>query len=96
MLAMQRRSDVVDHHLLKNLGSSLVDFHTSTLSWLLLRGVPLFKSRFHSKPGPVTAKAKEAFIVQYPRLISDEPIIRMSDGQPDQTSSGHKYWLYIL
>ena len=38
------------------LGSSLIDFHISTdkLSWLLLRGVTLFKSRFkawssHSK-----------------------------------------------
>ena len=34
MLAMQRRSDMVDLHLLKYLGSSLADFHISTLSWL--------------------------------------------------------------
>jgi len=47
---------MVDLCLLKYLRSSLTDFHISTdkPSWLLLRGVPLFKSRFkawssHSK-----------------------------------------------
>ena len=60
--------------------SSLIDFHISTdkPSWLLLRRVPLFKSTL--KPivaGPVIAKAKEAFIMQYLNPISDEPVIRI-------------------
>ena len=47
---------MVDLCLIKYMGSSLIDFHVSRdkLSWLLLRGVPLVKSRFkawssHSK-----------------------------------------------
>ena len=47
---------MVDLCLLKYLRSSLIDFRVSTdkLSWLILKGVPLFKSRFkvrssHSK-----------------------------------------------
>jgi len=39
---------MVDLCSLKYLGSSLNDFHISTDFWLLLKGVPLFKSRFHS------------------------------------------------
>ena len=44
---LQRRLDIVDLCLLKHLRSSLIDFHISTnkLSRLLLREVPLFKSR---------------------------------------------------
>ena len=32
------------------------------------------------KPGLVIAKAKEAFIVQYPRPNNDDPVIRTSEG----------------
>lgn len=31
-----------------------------------------------SKPGPVTAKAKEAFIVQYLRPITDDPLLELA------------------
>ena len=51
MLAMQRRSDMVDLHLLKYLGSSLADFHISTLLAFTERG-PTFQIKAwssHSK-----------------------------------------------
>ena len=45
-------------------------------------------SHFASKPGPVIAKAKETFIVQYTRAITDDPIIRIySKGELCPTSS---------
>ena len=42
---------------------------------------PTFQIKI-SKPSPVIAKAKEAFIVQYLRPISDDPVIRINHVQP--------------
>jgi len=84
----QRRSDMVDLCLLKLLRSSLIDFHISTNPLGFYWEGSHFSDQ-DSKLVPVITKAQEAFIVQYPRASSDDPLIDISNGQPCPTFSGH-------